>query len=105
MLLGNFSAKVGREDIFKPTSYMRVGLVQGRDKLRALVSAIINPRIPQNTGKLSSGYTTGGLSSSAQFHRISYHIRTIIYHLLIRPPSLNVNRKETERVLHNIHRV
>jgi hypothetical protein len=25
-----------------------------------------------NAGKLSSGYTIGGLSSSSQFHRVSY---------------------------------
>jgi hypothetical protein len=30
------------------------------------VNAVINLRVPQNAGKLSSGFTTGGLSSSAQ---------------------------------------
>jgi hypothetical protein len=40
-----------------------IGLAQDRDKRRALVNAIT---------KLSSGYTIGGLSSSAQLHRVSY---------------------------------
>jgi hypothetical protein len=30
------------------------------------VNAVMNLRVPKNDGKLSSGYTTGGLSSSAQ---------------------------------------
>jgi hypothetical protein len=37
-----------------------------------LVNAIMKPRVPQSAGKLSGGYTTGGLSSSAQLHRDSY---------------------------------
>jgi hypothetical protein len=34
------------------------------------VSAVMNLRVPRNAGQLSSGYTTGGLPSSAQLHRI-----------------------------------
>jgi hypothetical protein len=37
-----------------------IGLAQDRNRWRAL-------------GKLSSGVTTGGISSSAQFHRVSYY--------------------------------
>jgi hypothetical protein len=49
-----------------------IGLVQGRDKWKALVNAGMTLRVPQNAGKLSSGYTSGGLSSSAQTHRVIY---------------------------------
>jgi hypothetical protein len=38
-------------------------LAQGRYKW--------NLRVPKNAGRLSSGYTTGSLSSSAQLHRVS----------------------------------
>jgi hypothetical protein len=38
-----------------------IGLVQKRDKLRALVNRVMNPRILLNARKLSSGCTTDGL--------------------------------------------
>jgi hypothetical protein len=43
---------------------------QGRDKWRVLVNVVMNLRVLRNSGKLSSGYLTGGLLSSAQLHRV-----------------------------------
>jgi hypothetical protein len=45
-----------------------IGLAQDRDKWRALANAVLSLWVPQNAGRLSSGSTTGGLSSSAQLH-------------------------------------
>jgi hypothetical protein len=39
---------------------------------RALVNSILDLRIPLSADKLSSGSETGGLSSSAQLHKVSY---------------------------------
>jgi hypothetical protein len=44
-----------------------IGLTQDGGRWRALV----NLRVAWNAGKLSSGYITGGLSSSSQFQRLS----------------------------------
>jgi hypothetical protein len=43
-----------------------IGLAKDRNRWRVLVNSVLNLRIPQDAGKLSSGYTTCGLSSSAQ---------------------------------------
>jgi hypothetical protein len=48
-----------------------IGLAQDTDKWRALANAVMNLRLPQNAGKLWSDFTTGGLSSSTQLHRVS----------------------------------
>jgi hypothetical protein len=46
-------------------------LVQDRNRWKVLVNSVLNLRVPQNAGKLSSGLTTGGLSNSAQLHAVS----------------------------------
>jgi hypothetical protein len=48
-----------------------IGLAQDRNRWRALVNSILNLRVPRNAGKLSSGLTSSGVSSSAQLHTVS----------------------------------
>jgi hypothetical protein len=48
-----------------------IGLAQDRNRWRTLVNSVLNLRVPRNAGKLSSGLTSSGLSSSAQLHRVS----------------------------------
>jgi hypothetical protein len=48
-----------------------IGLAQDRNRWRALVNSVLNLRVAWNAGKLSSGLTSSGLSSSAQLHRVS----------------------------------
>jgi hypothetical protein len=50
-----------------------IGLAQDRNRWGAVVNSVLNLRVPLNAGKLSSGLTTGGLSGSAQLHRVSLH--------------------------------
>jgi hypothetical protein len=45
-----------------------IGLAKDRNRCRALVNSVLNLRVPLNAGRLSSGLTYSGLSSSAQFH-------------------------------------
>jgi hypothetical protein len=49
-------------------------LVQNRYRWRALVNAVMNISVPQIAGKLMSGCTTGGHSSSAQLQSYTYYI-------------------------------
>jgi hypothetical protein len=51
-----------------------IGLAQDRNRWRALVNLVLNLLVPYNAGKLWSGLTTGGLSSSSQLHRVGYSV-------------------------------
>jgi hypothetical protein len=48
-----------------------IGLAQDRNRWRYLVNSVLICRVPCNAGKLSSGLTSSGLSSSAQLHGVS----------------------------------
>jgi hypothetical protein len=48
-----------------------IGQAKDRNRWRALVNSVLNPRVSKNAGKLSSGLTTGVISSSAQLHIVS----------------------------------
>jgi tetrahydromethanopterin S-methyltransferase subunit D len=47
-----------------------IGLVEERDKCRALVNTIMNSPITQDARELLSGCTTGGLPRRAQLHGV-----------------------------------
>jgi hypothetical protein len=48
-----------------------IDLAQNNDKWAAVVNAVMNLRVSYNAEKLSSSFTTDGLSSSAQLHIVS----------------------------------
>jgi hypothetical protein len=58
----------------------------------------VNFQVSQNVWKLSSGYTTGGLSSSAQLHRVSL-VRDIPYRIItVHKQSCHISVKGGELV-------
>jgi hypothetical protein len=48
-----------------------IGLAQDRNRWRALVNPVLNVRVSESAGKLSSGLRTGGLQCSARLHSVS----------------------------------
>jgi hypothetical protein len=52
-----------------------IGLARHRNSWRAVVNSVLNLRVPKTAGKLSSGLTSSGLSSSAQLHIVSSYFR------------------------------
>jgi hypothetical protein len=48
-----------------------VGLAKVRNRWRIVLNSVLNLRVPWNAGKLSSGLTSSGLSSSTQLHGVS----------------------------------
>jgi hypothetical protein len=48
-----------------------IGVAKDRNRWGGLVNSVLNLWVPWNAGKLSSGLTSRGLSSSAQLHRVS----------------------------------
>jgi hypothetical protein len=57
-----------------------IGLAQDRNRWRVLVNSVLNLRVPRNAGKLSSGLTSSGLSSSAQLHTVSLLANLVQYY-------------------------
>jgi hypothetical protein len=46
-------------------------LAEDRNKCWAVVNVVMNLRVLKGAGKLPSGYTSGGLSSSPRLHRVN----------------------------------
>jgi hypothetical protein len=54
------------------------------------VNSILNLRVPQNAGKLLSGLTTGGLSTSAQLHRVNQLVSEYTHEVAVVPCCMNI---------------
>jgi hypothetical protein len=73
-----------------------IGLAQDRNRWRALVNSVLNLRAPCNAGKLSSGLTCSGLSSSAQLHRVSYLFSGVTFVVLLKSTDVSGFRTSSE---------
>jgi hypothetical protein len=49
-----------------------IGLARDRDQWVGLVNMAMNLQVPLHSGNFVSGYTTDGLTGSAQLHGVSY---------------------------------
>jgi hypothetical protein len=66
---------IGNSDLTSECNFVDwIGLAKDRNRWRALVISVLNLRVQWNAGKLSSGLTSSGLSSSVQLLIISYAI-------------------------------
>jgi hypothetical protein len=48
-----------------------IDLAQDRNQWRALVTTVMNLRVPKNSGKLLSSCTIGGFSRRVRLHEVS----------------------------------
>jgi hypothetical protein len=55
-----------------------IDLALDRDQRRAHVNVVMNLWVPYNAGKFISGCSTGGLSSSAQLHKVSFLVSNLV---------------------------
>jgi hypothetical protein len=67
-----------------------IGLAQDRNRWRALLNLVLNVQVAGNAGKVLSGFTTAGLLSSAQLHRVSFFfLITIMSSLEVQVPWIS----------------
>jgi hypothetical protein len=72
-------------------------LAQDSNRWRALVKSVLNLWVPWNAGKLSSGLTSGGLSSNARLYRVSYPV-IVLWGCSSPPAALLVPSRVSNRV-------
>jgi hypothetical protein len=56
--------------MYRQNGALWTGLAQDGEQWRALVNEVMNLPVLLNSGKLSNGYKTCGLSSSVQLHEL-----------------------------------